>query len=115
MNDAIRGAIGAQLHEKHMTRADLARAVGKTPQEVTRALNGSKGGGQVPPLWAAMLDAVGLTLVAVPVESNSAGAQLTLPSVSPADLESRVDEALQLLNRIKAGITPSSEDGDKTK
>ncbi len=46
-----------------MTRADLARAIGKTPQEITRALNGGKdGGGKVPTLWASILEALDLRL-----------------------------------------------------
>lgn len=51
-----------RLHEKHMTRADLARALGKTPQEISRALNGGPRGGSVPPLWAAILEALDLRL-----------------------------------------------------
>lgn len=31
-----------------MSRVGLARAIGKTPQTVTRALNGTEGDGQVP-------------------------------------------------------------------
>lgn len=49
-----------------MSRADLARAIGKTPQEITRALNGSKNGGSVPPLWEAILTALDLDLTAQP-------------------------------------------------
>lgn len=122
MNDAIRGAINAQLHEKHMTRSDLARAIEKTPQEVTRALNGTRGGGGVPAIWASMLDALGLDLVAVPREPGAAPVVTGLPSVPPADLGARVDEALKLLSGIKAGLahdaaggsTPSTAQDDGT-
>ncbi|WP_156952815.1 helix-turn-helix domain-containing protein [Deinococcus frigens] len=63
MNEEIRAAVDARLTEKHMSRADLARAVGKTPQAITRALNGGKdGGGQVPGIWAAILEALDLRL-----------------------------------------------------
>ncbi|WP_288433057.1 winged helix-turn-helix domain-containing protein [uncultured Deinococcus sp.] len=72
MNDAIRAAIDEHLREGGMTRSDLARATGKTPQAITRALNGGKdGGGQVPGIWAAMLEALGLELIAVPKGSTS--------------------------------------------
>lgn len=64
MNGEVRRQIGARLQEKGMTRADLARSIGKTPQTVTRALNGNEGGGSVPPLWAAMLTALDLKLTA---------------------------------------------------
>ena len=67
MNDEVRATVNARLQERHMSRADLARAVGKTPQEITRALNGSKNGGSVPPLWAAILKALDLRLT---VEEN---------------------------------------------
>lgn len=63
MNDAIRAAVKARLDEKHMTRADLARVLSKTPEEITRALNDTGGrGGKVPPLWAAILEALDLRL-----------------------------------------------------
>lgn len=67
MNDEIRAAVIARLEAKHMTRSDLARAVGKTPQAITRALNSGKdGGGQVPGIWAAILEALDLNLTALP-------------------------------------------------
>lgn len=91
MNDAVRAAINARLRERGMSRADLARAVDKTPQEISRALNDTGGrGGSVPPLWAAMLDALGLTLAAVPVEYVS-GSPLALPS-DPQALEREISE-----------------------
>lgn len=64
MNAEVRKRIDARLQEKGMTRADLARSIGKTPQTVTRALNGNEGGGSVPPLWAAMFAALDLKLTA---------------------------------------------------
>ena len=70
MNEEIREKVDARLHEKHMTRADLARAVGKTPQEISRALNGRKDGGSVPSLWQAILDALDLRLT---VEAGKGG------------------------------------------
>lgn len=66
MNDEIRAAVGGRLDARHMSRADLARAIGKHPNAVTRALNGLKDGGQVPPIWAAMLDALDLELTVQP-------------------------------------------------
>lgn len=73
MNESIRAAVGARLNEKHMSRADLARAVGKTPQEITRALNGGHGGGEVPRLWAAILEALDLRLTVEPGQGNGEG------------------------------------------
>ena len=67
MNDDIRAAVTARLEDKHMSRADLARAIGKTPQEITRALNGGKdGGGKVPGIWVAILEALDLRLITEP-------------------------------------------------
>jgi|GEM_PF-6724484 len=67
MTEEVRAAINARLREKGMTRADLARATGKTPQTVTRALNASgRGAGSVPEVWAAMLDALDLELTTRP-------------------------------------------------
>lgn len=64
MNDEIRAVVTARLEAKHMSRADLARAIGKHPNAITRALNGLKDGGQVPPIWAAILEALDLELIA---------------------------------------------------
>jgi hypothetical protein len=66
MNDEVRASVAARLEDKHMSRADLARAVDKTPQEITRALNGGHGGGEIPRLWAAILEALDLELTAQP-------------------------------------------------
>ncbi|PYE48379.1 helix-turn-helix domain-containing protein [Deinococcus yavapaiensis] len=63
MNDEIRGKVDELLKEKGLTRSDLARAAGKTPQAITRALNGGKdGGGQLPGIWAAIFDALDVKL-----------------------------------------------------
>jgi len=66
MNDEVRAVVSARLGQKHMSKADLARAVGKTPQEISRALNGRKDGGSVPKLWADILSALDLELTARP-------------------------------------------------
>jgi transcriptional regulator with XRE-family HTH domain len=72
MNDEIRAKVQARLAEKHMSRADLARAMHKTPQEVTRALNGGKdGGGKIPGIWAAMLEALDLRLTVEPGQAKT--------------------------------------------
>lgn len=73
MNEEIRAAVNARLNEKHMTRADLARAVGKHPNAITRALNGLPDGGKVPPLWAAILEALDLRLTVEPGQGNGEG------------------------------------------
>lgn len=70
MNERVRVGVDARLREKGMTRADLARAIGKTPQTVTRALNGNEGGGSIPPLWAAILEALDLRLTVEPGEGK---------------------------------------------
>ena len=71
MNDEIRATVSACLEAKHMTRADLARAIGKTPQEITRALNGGRdGGGKIPSIWTAILIALDLRLTAMPTNRN---------------------------------------------
>jgi lambda repressor-like predicted transcriptional regulator len=67
MNAEIRAAVDARLKEKGMSRADLARAVGAQPNNVTRALNDTGGnGGKVPPLWAAILETLDLDLTTTP-------------------------------------------------
>ena len=73
MNEEIRAAVNARLNEKHMTRADLARAVGKHPNAITRALNGLPDGGKVPPLWAAILEALDLRLTVEPGQGTGEG------------------------------------------
>ena len=86
MNDQVRALIDARMREKGMSRADLARAIHKTPQTVTRALNGNEGGGTVPPLWAAMLDALDLEPTVQPrtprpgTGSGQEGAALGVPA-----------------------------------
>ena len=63
MNDVIREAVKTRLEERGMSRADLARVLSRTPEEITRALNNTGGrGGSIPPLWAAMLEALDLRL-----------------------------------------------------
>jgi transcriptional regulator with XRE-family HTH domain len=71
MNDEIRATVCACLEAKHMSRADLARAIGKTPQEITRALNGGRdGGGKVPSIWTTILTALDLRLAAIPTDKS---------------------------------------------
>jgi transcriptional regulator with XRE-family HTH domain len=71
MNDEIRATVRACLEAKHMSRADLARAIGKTPQEITRALNGGRdGGGKVPSIWTTILAALDLRLAAIPTDKS---------------------------------------------
>jgi transcriptional regulator with XRE-family HTH domain len=62
MNDEIRAAVDARLQQKGMSRADLARATGKTPQAISRALGGGKDSGSPPLIWAAILEALDLRL-----------------------------------------------------
>ncbi|QIP28693.1 helix-turn-helix transcriptional regulator [Deinococcus radiodurans] len=92
-----------------MSRADLARATGVSPTSITRALNGSEGGGTVPPLWAAMLDALGLTLTAVPVEHTGTAQPVTVPS-SPQELDAltaRITAAVREALGAAGSSTPS--------
>ena len=71
MNPDIRAAVDARLKEKGMSRADLARAVGAQPNNVTRALNDTGGrGGSIPKLWADILTALDLELTARPREDT---------------------------------------------
>lgn len=70
MNERVRERVDARLKEKGLSRADLARAIGRTPQTVTRALNGNEGGGTIPPLWAAILEALDLRLTVEPGEGK---------------------------------------------
>lgn len=63
MNDEIRAAVQARLDQKHMTRADLARATNRSPQTISRALNNTgEGAGTIPALWADILEALDLRL-----------------------------------------------------
>lgn len=71
MNDEIRATVSARLTAKHMSRADLARAIDKTPQEITRALNGGRdGGGKIPTIWISILHALDLQLRATPIDES---------------------------------------------
>jgi hypothetical protein len=52
------------------------RAVGKTPQAITHALNSGKdGGGQIPGIWEAILAALDLEPTAVPDEQKETSRQ----------------------------------------
>ncbi|GAA5438168.1 hypothetical protein Daqu01_03312 [Deinococcus aquaticus] len=73
MNDEIRAAVEARLRDKGMSRADLARATGKLPQAITRALNGGKDSGSPPPVWAAILEALDLRLTVEPGQGTGEG------------------------------------------
>ncbi|MHA0040730.1 hypothetical protein [Deinococcus sp. PEB2-63] len=73
MNEEIRAAVEARLKEKGMNRADLARATGKLPQAITRALNGGKDSGSAPPVWAAILEALDLRLTVEPGQGSKTG------------------------------------------
>lgn len=73
MNDEIRAKVDASLKQKGLSRADLARATGKTPQAITRALNGGKDSGSPPPVWAAILEALNLRLTVEPGAEEASG------------------------------------------
>ncbi|WP_146160576.1 hypothetical protein [Deinococcus arcticus] len=74
MNEDIRAAVSARLEEKGMTRADLARAVSRTPEEISRAINNTGGrGGKIPDLWAAILEALDLRLTVEPGQFGEGG------------------------------------------
>lgn len=74
MNEEIRAKVDARLKEKGLSRADLARVTGATPQAVTRALNDTGGrGGSIPPLWAAILEALDLRLTVEPGQGSKPG------------------------------------------
>ncbi|GHF32374.1 transcriptional regulator with XRE-family HTH domain [Deinococcus metalli] len=63
MTDEIRAAVDTRLKAKGLSRADLARATGIHPNHITRALNNTGGrGGNVPPVWQAILEALNLRL-----------------------------------------------------
>ena len=70
MNSEVREKVDARLKEKGMSRADLARALAKTPQEVSRALNGGARGGSVPPIWQSILEALDLRLTVEPGQES---------------------------------------------
>ena len=112
MNDAVRAAIGARLQEKDMSRADLARAGDRTPQEISRALNGTPGGGTIPAIWTDVLDALGLTLAALPVEHVSGG-PVILPG-DPQALEREITARVSAAVRealAQHGAAPENEPG----
>ncbi|MBI0446301.1 helix-turn-helix transcriptional regulator [Deinococcus sp. DB0503] len=74
MNDEIRAQVAARLKEKGMSRADLARATGIHPNHITRALNNTGGrGGNVPPVWQAILEALDLRLTVAPGAAKESG------------------------------------------
>ena len=71
MNDEIRAKVDARLKEKGLSRADLARATGKTPQAISRALGGGKDSGTPPLIWAAILEALDLRLTVEPGQAKN--------------------------------------------
>lgn len=74
MNEEIRAKVDARLKEIGMTRADLARATDRSPQTISRALNGTgEGAGTVPALWAAILEALDLRLTVEPGQAAGTG------------------------------------------
>lgn len=73
MTDEIRQAVNERLAQQGMSRADLARAMNRTPQEITRALNGGKRGGEVPKLWQDLLDVLGFEIVVREKTPSSSG------------------------------------------
>ena len=67
MNDRIRAVANAQLAEKGMSHADLARLTGTTPQAIVRIFEEtSSRGGPVSQLWSDILEALDLELTAQP-------------------------------------------------
>jgi transcriptional regulator with XRE-family HTH domain len=67
MNDEIRAKVDARLKEQGLSRADLARATGIHANHITRALNNTGGrGGNIPPVWEAILKALDLRLTVEP-------------------------------------------------
>ena len=80
-----------------MSRADLARATGKTPQAITRAMNGGRdGGGQVPGIWTDILSALGLELTTHPEGSEAellaAGADDLAATLADLEAETPAEE-----------------------
>lgn len=72
MNEEIRAKVDARLKQKGMTRADLARATDMHPNAITRALNNTGGrGGNVPPAWTAILEALDLRLTVEPGQAKT--------------------------------------------
>ncbi|WP_034342302.1 hypothetical protein [Deinococcus misasensis] len=66
MNEDIRKAIQEVLHQRHISQADLARKLEKTPQEISRALKDPIKGGKIPELWQSILDELDLEMVIRP-------------------------------------------------
>ncbi|MDL2343115.1 helix-turn-helix transcriptional regulator [Deinococcus sp. MIMF12] len=74
MNEEIRAQVDARLKEKGLSRADLARATGIHPNAITRALNNTGGrGGNLPPVWVAILEALDLRLTVAPGQEGKPG------------------------------------------
>ena len=74
MNEEMRAQVDARLKEKGLSRADLARATGIHPNAITRALNNTGGrGGNVPPVWQAILEALDLRLTVAPGAAKESG------------------------------------------
>lgn len=66
VNDDIRAQFLAQLKEKNISQAELARQLGVPRQHVSRALTGENPQGKMPPIWAKMLEALNLELTVKP-------------------------------------------------
>lgn len=66
MTPEIRRSIIERLNELCITRAELARRAQRTPQVISRALNGGQDGGVVPQTWQAILEVLELELIVRP-------------------------------------------------
>jgi transcriptional regulator with XRE-family HTH domain len=64
MNNEIRKAVRIELAKRDMNQTELAEALGMSKQHLNRALSGDLG--KLPPVWAKILDYLGLELVVVP-------------------------------------------------
>lgn len=105
MDAHVRALINAHMEEKRISRADLARATGKTSQAISRALNSGKdGGGQLPGIWVSILEALDLRLTVepVPAEDRKPGPD-TLRRAASLLEEGRKEEARALLLEVLEG------------
>lgn len=69
MNDSIRQMVKQTLERKGMSQGELSRVLSVPRPNITRALSGRSG--EIPDLWARMLDALDLELIAVPRQHSS--------------------------------------------
>lgn len=69
MNERIRARVRAELTQQNMTQIELARRLGITPPALSQIMSGKRG--TIPESLMNVLEALGLTVEAVPIDGDA--------------------------------------------